>query len=171
MTTEISSKPIEHDLFINGKFEKSASGKTFEVINPATGEVLANVQEGDKEDIDRAVKAARKAANAWAEVPAAGRSIMLSKVADLLEARKDEFAKFDTLNTGKPIVESTFVDIPMSIDCFRFYSAAARMQRGETIPVPSGHLTYTLKEPVGVVGQIIPWNFPTLMAAWKLAPA
>jgi len=159
-----------HDLFINGKQEKSLSGKTFEVYNPATGELLANVQEGAKEDIDRAVKSARKAFETWSEVPAAQRSILLSKAADILERRIDEFAELDTLNTGKPIIESKFVDLPMSIDCFRFYSSATRLLRGETIPV-AGHLNLTFKEPIGVVGQIIPWNFPTLMASWKLAPA
>jgi acyl-CoA reductase-like NAD-dependent aldehyde dehydrogenase len=171
MSTEVSSKPAEKDLYINGKFEKSASGKTFEVINPATGEVLANVQEGDKQDIDRAVKAARTAFATWSETPAAMRSALLSKVADLLEAKKDEFATLDTQNTGMPLVENMFIYLPMAVDCFRFYSAAARMVKGDTIPVPSGQLVYTVRETLGVIGQIIPWNFPVLMAAWKLAPA
>lgn len=171
MTTDVLSKTMELDLFIDGKFEKSLSGKTFKVYNPATGEVLANVQEGDKEDIDRAVRAARKAFTGWSETPAAARSMMLNKLADLLEAKKEEFARLETLNTGKPLVESLFVDLGLAIDCFRFYAAASRLVRGETIPVPSGHFVYTLKEPIGVVGQIIPWNFPVTMAAWKLGPA
>ncbi len=171
MTTEVSSKPMEQDLFINGEYVKSASGKSFDVINPATGEVLSKVQEADKEDIDRAVKSAKTAFDTWSETPAATRSAILNKVADLLESRKEEFAKLETQNTGKPIVESMFLDLGLAVDCFRFYSAAARMIRGETIPVASGQLVYTLKDPVGVVGQIIPWNFPILMSAWKLGPA
>ncbi|MBC7476072.1 MAG: aldehyde dehydrogenase family protein [Candidatus Sericytochromatia bacterium] len=171
MTTELSSKPMEQDLFINGEYVKSASGKSFDVINPATGEVLSKVQEADKEDIDRAVKSAKAAFDTWSETPASTRSAILNKVADLLESRKEEFAKLETQNTGKPIVESMFLDLGLAIDCFRFYSAAARMIRGETIPVASGQLVYTLKDPVGVVGQIIPWNFPILMSAWKLGPA
>jgi acyl-CoA reductase-like NAD-dependent aldehyde dehydrogenase len=171
MTTETNSKVMELSLFVNGNFEKASSGKTFEVINPATGEVLAHVQQGEKEDIDRAVKSARNAFQSWSEMPGVARGNLLNKLADLLESKKEEFAKLETLNTGKPIIESTFVDLPMAIDCFRFYAGVSRLIRGETIPVPSGQFVYTLKEPIGVVGQIIPWNFPTLMAAWKLAPA
>ncbi|MFN8673782.1 MAG: aldehyde dehydrogenase family protein [Candidatus Sericytochromatia bacterium] len=171
MSTEVLAQPMELGLFIDGKFENSLSGKTFKVYNPATGEVIANVQEGDKEDINKAVLSARKAFPAWSETPAAARSIMLNKLADLLEAKKEEFARLESLNTGKPIVESLFVDLGMAIDCFRFYASASRLVRGETIPVPSGHFAYTLKEPIGVVGQIIPWNFPVTMAAWKLGPA
>lgn len=171
MSKEMSSEIMELDLFVNGNFEKSSSGKTFNVINPATGEILAHAQEGNKADIDKAVKSAREAFKVWSEMPGAVRGALLNKFADLLENKKEEFAKLDTLNTGKPLVESLFVDIPMAIDCFRFYAGVSRLIRGETIPVPSGQFVYTLKEPIGVVGQIIPWNFPTLMASWKLAPA
>ena len=171
MTTETLTQPMELGIFIDGKFENSLSGKTFKVYNPATGEVIANVQEGDKEDINRAVMAARKAFVGWSEMPAAGRSILLNKLADLLEAKKEEFAALESLNTGKPMVESLFVDMGLAVDCFRFFASASRLIRGETIPVPSGHFAYTMKEPIGVVGQIIPWNFPLTMAAWKLGPA
>lgn len=171
MTAEVLDKTLTHELFINGKLEKSVSGKTFEVINPATGEVLANVQEGDAEDVDKAVKAARAAFGAWSESPAQMRSAILSKAADLIEARKEELAILETKNTGKPLIESMFVDFALAVDCLKFYSAAARMIRGETIPVASGQMVYTLKDAVGVVGQIIPWNFPLLMACWKVGPA
>ncbi len=138
MSTEVATKPLELDLFIGGKFEKSSSGKTFDVINPATGEVMAVVQEGGKEDIDKAVKAAREAFPAWSELPGAARSIMLNKLADLLDAQKNEFGLLESMNTGKPMFESVMVDLTMTVDCIRFYAAAARMLRGETVPVPGG---------------------------------
>jgi acyl-CoA reductase-like NAD-dependent aldehyde dehydrogenase len=171
MTAEVLSQPMQQGIFINGNFENSASGKTFDVINPATGEVLSQVQEGDAADIDKAVKAARAAFAGWSEAPAQMRSAILSKAADILEARKEELAALETKNTGKPLIESMFIDFGLAVDCLKFYSAAARMIRGETIPVASGQMVYTLKEPIGVVGQIIPWNFPVLMACWKLGPA
>lgn len=162
---------MEFGLYINGQFVNSVSGKTFDVLNPATGEVLAKVQEGDKEDIDIAVKSARAAFPAWSETPAAARSIMLNKLADLLEQHKEEFAVLETQNNGKPIFESMAIDIPMTIDCIRFFASAARMIKGDVLNVPSGQFTYTLKEPIGVCGLIVPWNFPMLMSAWKYAPA
>lgn len=162
---------MEFGLYINGQFVNSVSGKTFDVLNPATGEVLAKVQEGDKEDIDIAVKSARSAFPAWSETPAAARSIMLNKLADLLEQHKEEFAVLETQNNGKPIFESMAIDIPMTIDCIRFFASAARMIKGDVLNVPSGQFTYTLKEPIGVCGLIVPWNFPMLMSAWKYAPA
>lgn len=171
MTTEVLDKTLPQDLFINGKFEKSVSGKTFEVINPATGEVLANVQEGDAEDIDKAVQAAKAAFVTWSEAPAQMRAAILSKAADLIEERKEELAILETKNTGKPLIESMFVDFALAVDCLKFYSGAARMIRGETIPVAGGQMVYTLKDPIGVIGQIIPWNFPMLMACWKVGPA
>lgn len=171
MTAEVLSQPMQQGIFINGNFENSVSGKTFDVVNPATGEVLAKVQEGDKEDIDKAVKAARAAFATWSEAPAQMRSAVLNKAADLLEQRTQELAALETQNTGKPLIESMFVDFGLAVDCLRFYASAARMIRGETIPVASGQMVYTLKEPIGVIGQIIPWNFPVLMACWKLGPA
>jgi aldehyde dehydrogenase (NAD+) len=162
---------MEFGLYINGQSENSASGKTFNVYNPATGELLATVQEGDKEDIDRAVKAARAAFPTWSETPAAARSIMLNKLADLLEQHKEEFAVLETQNNGKPIFETMAIDLPMTIDCIRFFASAARMLKGDVLNVPSGQFVYTLKEAIGVCGLIVPWNFPMLMASWKFAPA
>lgn len=158
--------------FIQGKSESPLSGEYFETYNPATCDVIAQVAHGDEKDVDRAVKAAHEAhvSGVWSNKPAAERSVILNKFADLIQDNLGELAALETQNNGKPINESSFVDLPMSIDCFRFYAAGARMLFGQAVPVP-GALTYTLKEPVGVCGQIIPWNFPILMAAWKLAPA
>ncbi len=160
-------------LFINGKWEDSASGKTFETLNPATGEVLAVVSEAGTEDVDRAVKAARKAFDegAWTKMSAANRSRLIYKLADLMEEHKEELAQLDTLDNGKPIRETTNADIPLAIEHFRYYAGWATKIVGQTIPVQGKFFTYTRHEPVGVVGQIIPWNFPLLMAAWKLGAA
>lgn len=160
-------------LYINGKWVDSASGKTFETLNPATGDVLAVVSEAGKEDVDRAVKAARKAFDEgpWSKMSAANRSRLIYKLADLMEAHKDELAQLDTLDNGKPIRETTNADVPLAIEHFRYYAGWATKIVGQTIPVQGKFFTYTRHEPVGVVGQIIPWNFPLLMAAWKLGAA
>ncbi|MEZ0367557.1 MAG: betaine-aldehyde dehydrogenase [Candidatus Sericytochromatia bacterium] len=159
-------------LFINGQEVESLSGETFETVNPATGNVIAHVAAAGEEDVDRAVRAAHEAhvSGIWRDKPAAERSLILNKVADLIQENLPGLAALETEDNGKPINESTFIDLPMSIDTFRFYAAAARMVSGQAVPLP-GALTYTLKEPVGVCGQIIPWNFPLMMAAWKVAPA
>ncbi|MGR3309707.1 MAG: aldehyde dehydrogenase family protein [Candidatus Brocadiales bacterium] len=160
-------------LLINGKWVNAVSGKTFVTLNPATEEPLANVAEGDKADINLAVKAARKAFEdgRWGKMDARDRGRILMKIAELIEKNKDEFAMLDTLDKGKPISESTAVDVPVSAETFLYYAGWADKIHGETVPVRGNYLNYTLREPVGVVGQIIPWNFPLLMAAWKLAPA
>lgn len=160
-------------LYINGKWVDSASGKTFETLNPATGDVLAVVSEAGKEDVDRAVKAARKAFDEgpWSKMSAANRSRLIYKLADLMESHKDELAQLDTLDNGKPIRETTNADVPLAIEHFRYYAGWATKIVGQTIPVQGKFFTYTRHEPVGVVGQIIPWNFPLLMAAWKLGAA
>jgi acyl-CoA reductase-like NAD-dependent aldehyde dehydrogenase len=160
-------------LLIDGKWVPAASGKTFDVYNPATGEVLAKVAEGGKEDIDRAVKAARKAfeTGPWRKMRSADRAKLMLRLADEIEKRIDEFAQIETLDNGKPIKESRYVDIPQVIETFRYYAGWATKLEGETINVNENFFNYTLREPVGVVGQIIPWNFPLLMAAWKFGPA
>jgi acyl-CoA reductase-like NAD-dependent aldehyde dehydrogenase len=160
-------------LLIDGKWVDSASGKTFDVFNPANGQVITKVQEGGKEDIDRAVKAARKAfeEGQWRKMSTAQRARCLGKLADLIEARADEFAQLETLDNGKPIREARYVDIPQVVETFRYYAGWATKIEGETINANTNFFTYTLREPIGVVGQIIPWNFPLLMAAWKLGPA
>jgi phenylacetaldehyde dehydrogenase len=165
-------------MFINNQFVPAASGKTFPTYNPATGEVLAQVAEGDREDIDRAVKAARKAfeGSAWADMSPSMRGRLMWKLADLLEAHAEEFAQLESLDNGKPLSIARVADVPLAIDLFRYMAGWATKIEGNTIPLSGGSkrvqfLAYTRREPVGVVGQIIPWNFPLLMAAWKLGPA
>lgn len=164
---------VQHtQLFINGDFVESQSEQTFASINPATGETLAQVAYANAEDVDKAVNAARNAhdSGVWRDKPAAERSLILNRFADLLEKHAPEIAALETQDNGKPINEASFVDLPMSIDNYRYYAAAARFVNGQNLPVP-GAMAYTRKEPVGVCGLIVPWNFPTLMATWKLAPA
>src|ERR1700726_3057961 len=164
-------------LLINGKWVEAASGKTFATYNPATGEVLANVAEGDREDIDRAVKAARPAfeTGPWSKTSPAARGKMIWKLADLIEKHLEEFAQLESLDNGKPLAVARVADLPLTIEHMRYYAGWATKIEGNTIPLtlapPSTVLAYTLREPIGVVGQIIPWNFPLLMAAWKLGPA
>jgi len=166
----------KRQMLINGKWVDAASGKTFPTYNPATGEVLAHVAEGDKEDVDRAVAAARAAFDKgpWRNITPSERGRVIWKLADLLEKRLEEFAQLECLDQGKPLGLTRMVDIPTSIDQLRYYAGWATKVEGSTIPI-SAHgakfLAYTLREPIGVVGQIIPWNFPMIMATLKLAPA
>ena len=160
-------------MFIDGKWTKAASGKTFPVYNPATGEVMAQVAEGDREDIGRAVKAARRAfeSGAWPNMTASERGRLVWKLADLIEQHAEEFAQIESLDNGKPLAVARVADVPLAIDLFRYMAGWATKIEGNTIPFSPKFLAYTRREPVGVVGQIIPWNFPLLMAAWKLGPA
>ncbi|MGV3466493.1 MAG: aldehyde dehydrogenase family protein, partial [Heyndrickxia sp.] len=160
-------------LFINGEFVESASGKTFDTPNPATGETLATVYEGGPEDIDRAVKAARNAFDEgkWSKMSAAARSRLMYKLADLMEQHKDALAQLETLDNGKPISETSNADIPLAIEHMRYYAGWSTKITGQTIPVSGPFFNYTRHEAVGVVGQIIPWNFPLLMAMWKMGAA
>ena len=160
-------------LYINGEFVESVSGKTFETPNPATGEALATLYEAGPEDIDRAVKAARKAFDEgkWTKMSAASRSRLMYKLADLMEENKEALAQLETLDNGKPIRETANADIPLAIEHMRYYAGWATKITGQTIPVAGPFFNYTRHEPVGVVGQIIPWNFPLLMAMWKLGAA
>jgi len=160
-------------MLIDGKWVDSTSGKTFETINPATGEVIARVAEGDKADVDKAVKAARKAFDRgpWRKMNARQRGRLLYRLADLIEQNFDELAALETLDNGKPIRDSRTADLPLVLDCYRYYAGWADKIEGKTIPVNGPYFCYTRHEPVGVVGQIIPWNFPMLMQAWKWGPA
>ena len=166
-------------LFIGGEWVESEAGAAFETWNPATGEVLAEVSEGRAEDIDAAVTAARRAFDEgpWPRLSAGQRARALWKLGDLIEEHGEELAQIETLDNGKPIRESQWGDIPLAADHFRYFAGWTTKLHGETIPVSlpfapkAQFLNYTLKEPLGVVGAIIPWNFPLLMAAWKLAPA
>jgi phenylacetaldehyde dehydrogenase len=168
------SKPRQ--MLINGKWVNSASGKTFPTYNPATGDVLAQVTEGDKEDINRAVAAARAAfeTGPWRKMTPSERGRLIWKLGDLVERHNEEFAQLESLDNGKPVTVARVADAPLTADLFHYMAGWATKIEGNTIPI-SAHgakfLAYTLREPVGVVGQIIPWNFPLLMAAWKLGPA
>jgi phenylacetaldehyde dehydrogenase len=163
-------------MLINGKWVDAASGKSFPTYNPATGEVLAQVAEGDQEDIDRAVAAARAAFDRgpWKKFTPSERGRIVWRLADLLEKHAEEFAQLECLNQGKPLAIARIADVPVSIDQLRYYAGWATKIEGNTVPI-SAHgakfLAYTLREPIGVVGQIIPWNFPLIMATLKLAPA
>ncbi|SFB11708.1 MULTISPECIES: aldehyde dehydrogenase family protein [unclassified Bacillus (in: firmicutes)] len=160
-------------LFINGEFVESKSQKTFDTYNPATGEVLASVYEAGAEDIDLAVKAARKAFDEgpWSKMSAASRSRLMYKLADLMEANAEELAQLETLDNGKPISETSNADVPLAVEHMRYYAGWSTKIVGQTIPVSGPFFNYTRHEAVGVVGQIIPWNFPLLMAMWKLGAA
>jgi aldehyde dehydrogenase (NAD+) len=160
-------------LLIDGNWVDGA--KKFDTVNPATGEVLTQIAEGSSADVDRAVEAARRALEdrngSWRKMSASERGRLIWKLADLLEKNIDEFAELETLDNGKPIFESRYVDIPMVIDVLRYYAGLATKIHGETVNTLETAFTYTLREPVGVVGLIVPWNFPLLLASWKVGPA
>jgi phenylacetaldehyde dehydrogenase len=166
-------------LLINNQWVAAQSGQTFDAINPADESVLCAVAHGQKADIDAAVKAARRAfeTGPWRTMSARERGRLLLKLADAIEAHAEEFAQLESLDNGKPLAVARAADVPLTVEHFRYFAGWADKIEGETIPVappydPNGrYLNYTLKEPVGVVGQIIPWNFPLLMAAWKLGAA
>jgi phenylacetaldehyde dehydrogenase len=172
-------KPSPRALLINGKFEEAESGKTFDTLNPASGEVLASVAEGDAHDIDRAVRAARRAfeQGPWSRMTPSERGRIMHKIGDLITEHADELAELDCLDNGKALSVARAADVPLAADLFWYMAGWASKLNGGTInpsvpymPGAEFH-AYTLREPVGVVGQIIPWNFPLLMAAWKLGPA
>jgi aldehyde dehydrogenase (NAD+) len=163
----------QQPLFIGGKWQDSVSGKMFATVNPATGETICQVAEGDKADIDLAVKAARKAFEdgPWPRMAASERGRLLHKLADLIEKNKEELAALESLDNGKPYRDALAADLPLTIKCYRYYAGWADKIHGKTIPVEGPYFCYTRHEPIGVVGQIIPWNFPLLMQAWKWGPA
>lgn len=169
----------KHSLLIDGKWVAAKTGETFEVENPANQDTLTRVPKGGKADIDSAVQSARRAFDAgpWRRMSPSERGKLIWKLADLIEARTEDFAQVESLDNGKPLTVARAADVPLTVDHFRYYAGWATKIEGETIPVSVPYLPkeqfldYTLREPVGVVGQIIPWNFPLLMAAWKLGAA
>src|SRR3989449_1853200 len=166
-----STTPRKYKLFIDGQWVDAESGKTFTTPNPSTGGPLAEVAEADKADIDKAVTAARRAFEGkWSKLSARDRGRLIYKLSQLIEQHANELAELETLDNGKPIKESLYVDLPQVIENFEYFAGWSTKIEGETIPVPGQMFNYTLREPVGVCGQIVPWNFPLLMAAWKLAP-
>ncbi|XP_048957771.1 aldehyde dehydrogenase, mitochondrial isoform X3 [Canis lupus dingo] len=163
-----------NQIFINNEWHDAVSKKTFPTINPSTGEVICQVAEGDKEDVDKAVKAARAAfqlGSPWRRMDASDRGRLLNRLADLIERDRTYLAALETLDNGKPYVISYLVDLDMVLRCLRYYAGWADKYHGKTIPIDGDFFSYTRHEPVGVCGQIIPWNFPLLMQAWKLGPA
>ncbi len=160
-------------LFIGGKWVDAVSGKTFPTINPATGETITMVAEGGERDAHAAVQAARRAfeSGPWAEMSASDRAKLLWKIGDLVDKYNEELGTLETLDNGKPIFESRQIDMPMVAEVFRYYAGWATKIHGETVPVRGPFLHYTLREPLGVVAAIVPWNFPLLLASWKVAPA
>ena len=168
---ELRSAPDR--LYIGGEWVDAEEGATFDSFNPATGEVIASVAEAREADIDRAVSAARTAAapdSDWRRMDAIDRGEMVAKLGRAIEARAESLVALETMDNGKPLREAQ-IDIATAADSFRYYSGWASKLEGETIPVRGRVLNYTLREPVGVVGAIIPWNFPLVMASWKVAPA
>ncbi|MGA7239851.1 MAG: aldehyde dehydrogenase family protein [Bryobacteraceae bacterium] len=160
-------------ILINNRWVDSASGKKFPVINPSTGEEICQVAEADSADVDKAVGAARAAFEhgAWRKMPASARGVLLNRLADLIERHTDELAALEALDNGKPFGVAKAVDVAATVACYRYFAGWADKIQGRTIPIDGDFFCYTRLEPVGVVGQIIPWNFPMLMQAWKLAPA
>jgi acyl-CoA reductase-like NAD-dependent aldehyde dehydrogenase len=163
--------PLRHQLFIDGKFVDSAAGETLATLNPHDNSVIADVSMAGREDIDRAVVAAQGAFPKWSRLSAAERGRVLLKLADLIEANGESMARLESLDTGHPIRDSRMLDVPRTAGCYRYFGGMADKFQGETIPVEAGFLNYTLREPVGVVGQVVPWNFPLMFTSWKMAPA
>ena len=159
-------------LFIGGEWVEVNPKDYFDVINPATEEVITQVAQAGQVEVDLAVKNARGALEGdWGKLTGRQRAKYLFKIAELLTKYKEKFAELETLNNGKPISETMNADLPLAIQCFEQYASYAMNIKGETLPVDGNFHNYTRKEPVGVVAQIIPWNFPLLMLAWKLGPA
>jgi acyl-CoA reductase-like NAD-dependent aldehyde dehydrogenase len=163
---------MRRQLFINGEWRDAAGGKTIEVVNPATEETIAEVASAEQADVDAAVAAARAAlAGPWSKLSARERGRIVWKIGEKLMERADDIARLETLHNGKPIFESRQIEVPAAAECFQYFAGWADKIHGETIPVKGNVLTYTLREPVGVVAAIVPWNFPLLLTAWKVAPA
>lgn len=163
---------MHHQLLINNEWRASVGGKTMDVVNPATEEVIAQVPSASQADLDQAVIAARAALDGpWGTMSARERGRLVRKIGERLLERADEIARLETLHNGKPISESRHIEIPAAAECFEYYGGWSDKVMGETIPVKGNHLAYTLREPLGVVAAIVPWNFPLLLASWKVAPA
>src|SRR5215469_7501793 len=163
---------MRKQLFINGEWRDASSGRTLDVVNPATEEVIASVASAGTGDVDDAVAAARAAlAGPWSRLSARERGRLVWKIGEKLTERIDEIARLETLHNGKPIFESRQIEVPAAAECFQYYAGWADKIQGDTIPVKGNYLTYTLREPVGVIAAIVPWNFPLLLTSWKVAPA
>lgn len=163
--------PVRHQLFINGQFVNAESGETLATLNPHDNSIITEVSMAGKADIDKAVSAAEKAFPTWSRMSAMDRGRILLKLADLIEANAEELARLESLDTGHPLRDSRILDVPRTAVTYRYFGGMADKFQGEQIPVEAGFLNYTLREPVGVVGQVVPWNFPLMFTSWKMAPA
>ncbi|MGE3830837.1 MAG: aldehyde dehydrogenase family protein, partial [Parvibaculaceae bacterium] len=161
----------KYDNFIGGKWVVPVKGQYFENISPITGKKICDIARSTAEDIELAVDAAHKAKEAWGKTSPAERSKLLNKIADIIEQRLSLLALVESIDNGKPIRETTAADLPLAVDHFRYFASCIRAQEGNLSQVDDDTVAYHFHEPLGVVGQIIPWNFPILMATWKLAPA
>jgi aldehyde dehydrogenase (NAD+) len=162
---------VQTRLYIGGQFVDGMAGATIEIVNPADGTVLATVTEARAEDIDRAVTAAQQAFPAWSRRPAADRGRLLLALADAIEQHADELAQLESLDTGHPIRDTSVLDVPRTAAAYRYFGGIADKYQGSVVPVDSGYLNYVLREPIGVAGSIVPWNFPLMFTSWKLGPA
>jgi aldehyde dehydrogenase (NAD+) len=170
--SEVNVHPLMTQLLINNQWVPSESGKTFATIDPSTGEEICQVAEADAADVDKAVKAARAAFEGpWRKLRASERGRLLYRLADLIEANSEELARIESLDSGKPLSIARSVDVAKTVACYRYFAGWADKVQGRTIPIDGDFFCYTRHEPIGVVGQIIPWNYPMLMQSWKLAPA
>src|SRR5881409_2432230 len=163
---------MRKQLFIDGEWRDAVGGRTIEVVNPATEEVIAEVPVAGPDDVNAAVAAARAALDGpWSRLSARERGRLIWRIGEKLLEQADEIARLETLHNGKPIFESRHIEVPAAAECFQYFAGWADKIHGETIPVKGNYLTYTLREPVGVVAAIVPWNFPLLLTSWKVAPA
>jgi len=168
------SRRMQNQLFINGEFVDALGGETFVTINPATEETITDVASAGVDDVDAAVKAARaqmEPGSEWQKMKPRDRAKVMWRLADMLSSHAEEIGRIETLDNGKPIFESQFVDTPAAAECLYYFAGWSGKVTGETIPIQEGAFAYTLREPVGVVGAITPWNFPLMLAVWKIAPA
>jgi aldehyde dehydrogenase (NAD+) len=173
VASEVEVALPELKLLINNQWVASESGRTFATVNPSTGEEICQVAEADAADVDKAVEAAREAFEhgPWRKMNASARGRLINRLADLIEHNADQLATLEALDCGKPISVAKAVDVAKTVACYRYFAGWTDKVHGKTIPIDGDFLCYTRHEPIGVVGQIIPWNFPMLMMAWKLAPA
>ncbi|MDE2092745.1 MAG: aldehyde dehydrogenase family protein [Burkholderiales bacterium] len=162
---------MRHQLFIDGRFVDAESGATLATLNPHDNSVIAEVAMAGHADVDKAVAAATRAFPAWARLAAADRGRILLRLADLIEANTEELARLESLDTGHPLRDSRNLDVPRTAACFRYFGGMADKLQGDVVPVEAGFLNYLTREPLGVVGQVVPWNFPLMFTSWKMGPA
>ena len=165
------ASPLRHQLWIDGRFVDALSGRTLATLNPHDNSEIAQVALAGPEDVELAVAAAERAFPAWSRMAAADRGRILLRLADLIETNAEELARLESLDTGHPIRDSRSLDVPRTAACFRYFGGMADKFQGDVVPVEAGFLNYLLREPIGVVGQVVPWNFPLMFTSWKMAPA